>query len=69
MGSSAVLFFLVAVGGLILGIFGIGGISFEMGRILLFAFLLMSFLAFSWDLLFERLPRRPPPRWAKYERP
>jgi len=58
MGQTSVLFFALAIAGIIFGIYEIGGISFEVGRILLFAFLLLSFLTFGWDLICEGIYRK-----------
>ncbi len=58
---ASILFLLIALLAMLLGMYGIAGISFELGKFLLFVFLAFSIVAFIVSILFDERHRHPPP--------
>jgi uncharacterized membrane protein YtjA (UPF0391 family) len=57
---TAVSFFILAIIAFIFGAYGIAGMSMEIGRILLFVFLVLAALSFIGGLITGRTPRQLP---------
>jgi uncharacterized membrane protein YtjA (UPF0391 family) len=57
---TAVGFFILAIIAFVFGAYGIAGISMEIGRILLFVFLVLAALSFIGGLITGRTPRQLP---------
>lgn len=57
---TAVSFFILAIIAFVFGAYGIAGISMEIGRILLFVFLVLAALTFIGGLITGRTPRQLP---------
>lgn len=57
---AAISFFVLAIVAFIFGAYGIAGISMEIGRILLFVFLVLAAVSFIGALITGRTPRQLP---------
>ena len=55
---AAISFFIIAVISYILGAYGIAGVSVEIGKVLLFVFLVLSAISFLYSVISGKTPRQ-----------
>lgn len=58
---AAISFFIVGLLSLFLGLYGVAGFTFEVGRLLLLVFLVLGVLSVLASIIAGRKPRSPPP--------
>ena len=57
---AAIAFFIIAIVAFVLGASGLAGVSMEIGRTLLYVFLVLAVISFAWAMLTGRNPKQLP---------